>query len=532
MNTKTQFRTIAFVVLSVSASVSCAAGVGQDTVTYRAQPGDTLIGISQKYLAKPAQWKQLQKLNQVNNDRAIPVGSQLRIPVALLRSTDAAATVVSLNGAVTVNGAAPVLGAKLATGSRIVTGDSGYLLLRLADATLLTIQAQSRVVLESLKRYSLGNAFDSTINLQDGRVDSDVTKVTGPAPRYRIRTPSAVASVRGTQFRVAADGSKKVSRSEVIGGLVNVADADASAAVGVPAGFGTVVPVGQPPSQPVALLPAPDVSALATLQARPLVRFTLPNQTGAVAYRGQIAANKDFQPLLMDQLFNNTSLRFLGLPDGAYWLKVRAIDGVGLEGQSAILAFVLKARPEPPFITSPKNNGKLSGESASLNWTLADDAASYHLQLSRGNEFKTLLVDKAAIQGGTFTTPTLTPGEYDWRIASVRADGDQGPYGDVQHLVLKPLPATPAPPAIGAQEISLGWQGEPGQSFELQMSRDKTFKQDVKEYRLSQASVSLPKPAWGTYFFRIRAIDADGYVGPYTAVQRFDIPLPDWYWLK
>ncbi len=508
------------------------AEAAQDMVSYRAQPGDTLIGIGQKYLAQPAQWKQVQKLNQVRNDRAIPVGSLLRIPVALLRSTDAAATVVSMHGAVTVNGTTTGLGAKLATGSRIVTGDSGYLLLRLVDATLLTVQAQSRVVLESLKQYSLGNTFDSTINLQDGRVDSDVTKVTGPAPRYRIRTPSAVASVRGTQFRVAADSVKKLSRSEVIGGLVNVADVDANAAVGVPAGFGTVVPDGQPPSQPVALLPAPDVSALMTLQARPLVRFTLPSQAGAVAFRGQIAANQDFQPLLMDQVFSNPSLRFVGLPDGAYWLKVRAIDGVGLEGQSAILAFKLKARPEPPFIIHPKNNGKLSGETASLDWTLAEGASRYHLQLSQDNEFKTLLVDKSGIQTGSFMTPALVPGEYDWRIASVRADGDQGPYGDAQHFVLKPLPARPAPPTIGAHEISLGWQGEPGQRFELQMSRDKTFKQGVKEYKLNQTEVTLPKPAWGTYFFRIRAIDADGYVGPYTAAQRFDIPLPDWYWLK
>jgi hypothetical protein len=34
----------------------------------------------------------------------------------------------------------------------------------------------------------------------------------------------------------------------------------------------------------------------------------------------------------------------------------------------------------------------------------------------------------------------------------------------------------------------------------------------------------VPLPSHGTYYMRYRAIDPDGFVGPYIAAQRFQVP--------
>ena len=56
-----------------------------------------------------------------------------------------------------------------------------------------------------------------------------------------------------------------------------------------------------------------------------------------------------------------------------------------------------------------------------------------------------------------------------------------------------------------------------------QLARDPNFEQMVLERRLDQAGIDLPRPAGGTYYVRYRARDADGFVGPFTTPQRFEV---------
>lgn len=55
---------------------------------------------------------------------------------------------------------------------------------------------------------------------------------------------------------------------------------------------------------------------------------------------------------MLDGTFETPTAKWADLPDGRYLLRVRGTDRTGLEGLNADRAFVLKARPEPPFIIS------------------------------------------------------------------------------------------------------------------------------------------------------------------------------------
>ena len=42
---------------------------------------------------------------------------------------------------------------------------------------------------------------------------------------------------------------------------------------------------------------------------------------------------------------------------------------------------------------------------------------------------------------------------------------------------------------------------------------------------LNEPRITRPKPEPGTYYVRTQATDPDGFVGPFSATQQFDIPL-------
>ena len=159
-----------------------------------------------------------------------------------------------------------------------------------------------------------------------------------------------------------------------------------------------------------------------------------------------------------------------------------------------------------------------------FTWASATEAANYHFQLARDERFARILDEVRATGETTYNVATLAPGEYYWRVASIRADGDHGPFGDAQRFALFPPPAKPDPPREDGDKLVFSWGAEPGQTFEFQVARVALFSEVVSNLRLVEPRVSLQRPGPGRYFMRVRAIDADGFVGPYTAAQSFELP--------
>lgn len=502
-----------------------AAGA-DETFAYTIKHGDTLVGIARAHLVEPQRWSELQKLNKVRNERRLVPGAPLHIPFAWLRQSHSVVEVVQVNGQVDAAGRAPRAGDTLREGDQIRTGKQSSIALRFPDGSAVTVQPDTTVRLERLRIFEINGAPHSTIRIEQGRVENAVPAARKVGARFEVVTPAAVAGVRGTHYRVADE--QGTAYSEVLDGNVAVAQAgrpDASVEVG--AGYGVRVRPGAAPEPPVALLAAPQLAQLPGLLERPIARFQVPALPGATRYRAQIAPDASFQSIRQDLIFGTSELRFTDLPDGSYVLRARGIDQLGLEGRDATHAFKLKARPEPPFPSAPAAGGKVRAETVTFAWSGAAEAASYVLQVAADRDFRKLHVDSARLTALDHVPETkFMPGEYRWRIASVRADGDRGPWSDVQTFLVLPPPATPEPPAIDAKTLSFRWPAEPGQRFLFQLARDDKFARLVKEERLDTPSIALPRPAEGTYYMRVQATDPDGFVGPFTAPQRIEVPKP------
>ena len=525
--------TLLFMVIA-NAAWSQPASTATDNLTYThtAKAGDTLINLAKRYLINPQNWQSLQKLNKIADPHRIRPGTAIRIPLGDMKTTAAMTNVVSIEGPVESTAGTLKVGSAISEGQSIKTGENGFVTLKLADGSTLVVQSKSQVRLDLARTIAnTGGVPVTRATLESGRVEAKVQKRSDAAGRFEIVTPTSNMGVRGTEFRVASDVDGKASRGEVLDGIVNVTDAAATKNLNLTAGFGIVVEKGRQPIQPVKLSAAPDLQATAKLQERVLLRFKFAELSGASGYRAQVAADSAFTDLRAEGVFKTAEAKFADLADGTYFLRVRAIDTNGIEGSDAVTPFRLKARPEPPFTSAPANKTKFSGASATFNWASASEAASYRFQLARDPTFATLVADEKSHAGVSFTPAAkLTPGEYYWRVASVRKDGDNGPFGDIQSFTLKPIPAVPNPPKAEGGRIGFSWGAEPMQRFEFQLARDAAFKDLVMEKNLDKPEISIDKPgAAGTYFMRYRATDADGFVAPFSSAQSFEVKGNYWW---
>lgn len=508
--------------------VAAAVSAGEPVFTHVVTREETLIALSRRLLADPRQWPQLQQHNRIADARRIPVGTVLKIPVRLLATEPVPARVLSASGEVSgPQGVAVAAGQALPQGARLQAGDGGQATLQLVDGTVLRLRAGSAVQVETSRRLPGSGGALSGVKVEDGQVEVQAQKRSGAgAPGFQISTPQGLLGVRGTEFRVSVDARAETTRNEVLEGQVMTEGRDGRAGRSVAAGFGVVVDRSGTVTPPVRLLAPPDVSAWPALQERVLVRFPIRPQPAVVAYRAQVAAAADpaFERVLQDVRSTGAELRLVDLPDGDYRIRVRAEDAQGLQGRDALHLFTLKARPEPPLPTGPGPKAVVSGARLDLAWASVDEARSYRLQLARDEAMREPIQDQRTLAGTAWSVDALAPGVYFWRLASERSDTDQGPFGPVQRVELRALPAPLPPPRVGEDSLKLAWEGLPGQTFEVELARSADFAVLELTRRTEQSALELRLPGTGRYWVRMRARDPDGFVGPYTAPQAFTVP--------
>jgi len=501
---------------------------------YRVIRGDTLIALTEAWLAPGKTWHDLQKINRVPDPLRLMPGSTLRMPVAWLRREASVAEAVFVRGEVQrQRGAANealATGATLQSGDRIKTGAQSSASLRFADGSRLLIPPESEVALAQLLVLGRGALPAVRLDLARGGADHRVAPNAQRVPLYELRTPHVNLGVRGTEFRVQTAGG--ATRMQVISGAVHAdglgRDVAGGQALLADAAARSVAP----------LLPAPDLAGLpATAERLPLQLAWTASPPGAVAWRAQLYPRGDFDRLLLDARVGEPAAAWADardLADGDYTLRLRGIDAQGQEGAAADADLRLQARPEPPFIQAPAPAAVSYTGAIALAWTRNTAAPDVRLQIARDPGFTDLALQPPPIAAAGFEA-RLADGRYHWRVASVDASGRAGPFGDPQTFEIAPPPAAPPPaePEVRGDALRLRWGAAAGVArYELEWSKSETFDgADVQRFSAEQAEITLPKPAPGRYFLRARAVNAAGAAGPWSQVQRIEQPYPRWLWL-
>lgn len=383
--------------------LAASSAVIADDWLHSVRPGDTIWDLCLELTEEPNCWQKLPRLNpHVVNMRQMPPGATIKIPVEWLKNPPVPAEVEYVQGQAVLfrsdtNQASELTaGDKLHMGDRIAT-TNGTVLLRFADGSTFLLKTESEVTLERLSAHGETGMVDTHIKLQHGTGRAKVQKRNGKT-RYKISTPTAIATARGTEYSVSADGNA-VSRSEVLEGTVGVASKDQKGAQSVAQGFGTRVEKGKAVEAPRKLLPAVDIALGADTEIPFTLQWSAIN--GAVSYSVDVFKGEGAGRLLKTLNTQQNKLDFLKLEDDHYRFAIRAIDEIGLRGIEASAntkaATVLRA----PVLTS--DNIKLSDNGTALTWPAIEHASGYQLEISDNANFSNLLVneqlDTAAYDG-------------------------------------------------------------------------------------------------------------------------------------
>ncbi|PWK92970.1 FecR domain-containing protein [Fulvimonas soli] len=501
--------------------------------TYRVHPDDNIWTLARRYLKADVPWQQLQDYNHVADPYHLLPGSRLRIPVQWLRVEPASATVAAAIGdarAWLPGQAQPVPvtpGMRLGYGARVETGTDASLTLEFADGSRMLVQGGSEVSLDRMSAYGRTGMADTRVRLQRGRVVNDVTPMPGNAAHFVVQTPGAVSSVRGTHFRVAADDARARTEVEVLGGRVEVTGDRRH--VQVRKGSGVAVEEGRRPGRVRRLLPAPALRCPAAPVVRPAYALDWQAQPGAAAYRVQIAHDRRFAALLYDHVTDALPHASLpDLPNGDYLLRVRGIEPDRLEGLDATCALRIATHPQPPLVQEPQPGGTARAERPRFRWTESSEAASYAWQLAADPQFRQLLAERQDLADNRVRAPAaLPPGRYYWRVASRDREGRLGPYTDALPFDRADAPPAPALATLkrSGDGLTLGWSaGAPGQRYRIQMARDPDFAHPVVDSTVEQPSLTLRKPASGTWYVRLRVVDDDEFAGAWGPAQKVRLP--------
>lgn len=407
-------------VLGALAGAGPALARQAGTIDYVVRPGDTLSGLADRYLVRPGAYREVARLNRVQEPRRLPVGRVLRLPVALLRSEPAQARIVTVRGPVSLErggGAAEpaTVGQAVGEGAVISTGANAFIRLALPDGGHVSLPSRSRVRVRRLRTILLNGATDQLFQLESGRVESEASPAREPGG-FVIATPISVSAVRGTSFRNSYDPDAERGGTEVIEGVVAVAAGSselvAREAQGVTAGATGLALA--------TLLPAPDLLDPDAVQTGDVIALEFAPTPGAVLYRARMATDAGMVDAFSesDSAPGQARITFTGVEDGLYFVRVSAVSADGLEGLAKVYT-LLRARSGLANLSAAAS-GTGRDRQYLFRWEpQGDGPAEFRFQLRKNGE-DIPVVDEAGLSAPRLTLTGLPAGEYQWGVRITR----------------------------------------------------------------------------------------------------------------
>lgn len=430
----TTLATVSMATVSLCAHAQTSPPPREPSVPYVVKASDKLLLLSRQILINPSDWNEVARFNKLRDPNLIVAGQKLDIPIRFLRSTPAVSKVVLVDGDVSQGGVALKAGDTVPVNSPVKTGAASLALLELADGSRIRVMPNSVTEVVTSSNYPMrdnsregsSNWFSGLLRLTSGAIEAVASKSAKRATELQVQTQTSTVGVRGTEFRVTYDDPAFGSaRTEVLEGIVRADNTAQKTGAVLPMGTGAVIKPAEPKVDVVKLLPAPDLTGITTDLVRPQVRWPMPVLAGAAAFRVQVSDTDQFDKIISDVKVDsnpaNANAPFANLssvPVGPWVVRVRGIDGQGLEGFNSVKRVVVR---DDTWRVTYSTLSVLDGRTV-LNWTgVHNDRA-----MTAYGYTAVLATDAALTQNvQQFQTPfqridlgVLTPGTYYLRLRS------------------------------------------------------------------------------------------------------------------
>lgn len=501
--------------LLVMATMLISFSAVADDWLYSVRKGDTARIIANKYLVNPHRIDQIMQYNQLDLSAPLKAGSVLKFPMSSLKFGPARVQVLAVHGQVSLyrqqNVTALTELSSLVLGDKLVTAVDSSATLQFADKSELLLSPESELHFDVLTRWGITGMVDSRMRLLKGSVEGRVETLSGPGAHFEVHTPSAVATVRGTEFRVrVGKENTEVTFNEVSEGKVNVANNVAQNLV--PQGFGLVSEAGKKTKPPIKLLPAPKLQTLQQEFSSKPVRINWQQDPAASKYRYELFQGENVSKQLTSATIKGDKLVIDELDAGDYLLRLRAVDSNGLEGLDTVYAFKLNGAPKAPTQLQTSKPQFWQNENVEFNWQASVDSKAYKLEVASDEEFQTGLQQLDVVEGLQAKLKIVSIGNYFWRLRAVN-DFGSGQYSQIKtfEIVTAKGPEVEAPQqVIQGERIDYSWSViENAEHYYWQFSEDKNFSSVLLEGSSESTSLAIQDLDNIDYYFRVRAVGKD-----------------------
>jgi hypothetical protein len=291
---------------------------------------------------------------------------------------------------------------------------------------------------------------------------------------------------------------------------------------------------------PKPLMPAPGASSAS------LPVFGWAPVTGADHYEFQVAADKGFNSPVLgagDDHFithNTRATLTKEIPNGAYYWRVRSVTKAGgvsawTDPQSFKHAWAAAATLQTPTAGAGLS---FPADPLKLTWSPVPDAASYLVSVATDPALGSLVLHDSSstlpvsTEATTLTSPSVfAPGTYYWAVTPIDAEGNKGATSAIASFNWGwPSATTPSvQDMVSAPEVydpQFSWTPVPGAArYEVEVNPTADFVPGSKvccsttTIATSLSPTSVLKD--NTYYWRVRAIDADGNAGVWNSGPTF-----------
>ena len=265
-------------------------------------------------------------------------------------------------------------------------------------------------------------------------------------------------------------------------------------------------------------LPAPTVTGGNDSQGRPTLKWNA--VTGAAKYEVYRARslNGDYikYSTVTGTSYTNTSYIESG---NTYYYKVRALKSDGTAGAwSSIVAVTYKQTLSAPAVTG----GNDAQGRPTLTWKAVTGAAKY--EVYRARSLNGDYIKYSTVTGTSYTnTSYIESGNtYYYKVRALKSDGTAGAWSSVVSVTYKQT--LPAPTVTGGNDAqgrpTLTWNAVSGAAkYEVYRARSKDGTYTKYSTTTGTAYTNSSYLTSGaTYYYKVRALDANGNAGPYSAV--------------
>lgn len=249
-----------------------------------------------------------------------------------------------------------------------------YAMLSFVDGSNIQVEPNTIAVIRKSRIDRLNDAADTEITLEDGGLLAKLSAAGKNKSKYTLNAGSSVSELRTQNFYAETDTSDLVKLTNYDGqAIVNSNDVS----ITIRENEGTIVERGKAPMQPVKLLPSPTITwaSTDTVVNNQTIVFSFDEIEGAANYRIQYDSSPNFTENVVDVETNETSLALDNLPMGMTYLRVQAIDNLGLRGPFSKTARIIRTIDDvpPPIFIDDMNGEVLLTGTGSLQMTGATE---------------------------------------------------------------------------------------------------------------------------------------------------------------